>query len=72
MPAGSFSLRRLRMPWSAKKKSKETKTPEVSANLCCAISLTHSCIQTFDSPATIVLATTSAENYMEPIPYEVS
>ena len=29
-------------------------------------------LQTLESPATIVPATTSVENYMEPIPYEVS
>ena len=39
MWAGSFSLRN--KLWGAKKKSTETKSPEVSANLCCAISQRH-------------------------------
>ena len=35
MSAGSsFSWRRPHIPWGAKKKSKESKLPEVSANLC--------------------------------------
>ena len=38
------------MPWGAKKKSTETKTSEVSASLCCAISLTYSSIQKLESP----------------------
>ena len=43
MCAGCFSWCRLYMPWDAKKKSTETKLkiPEVSANLRCAVSLTH-------------------------------
>ena len=69
MSAGGFSLRRLRMPWGAKKKSKETKTPEVSTNLCCAISLTQSCIQKLESPPAIV--PTFTENFVKPKPDEV-
>ena len=52
------------MPWSAKKKSTETKLelPEVSgANLCSTISLTHSCIQKLETKLGIVPATPFAE-----------
>ena len=45
--------------------------PEVSANLCCAISLTHCCIQKPESKPAIVPATTLAENGMGPRPDEV-
>ena len=34
MSAGSFSWRRLHIPWGGKKKSRESKLPRVSANLC--------------------------------------
>ena len=37
MSAGSFSWRRLHIPWGDKKKSRESKLPEVSAHLRCAI-----------------------------------
>ena len=64
MSDGSFSWRRL-------KKSTETKLPKVSITLCCAISLTHSCIQKLESPPEIIPATTLAQNFMEPKPNEV-
>ena len=70
MCAGCFSWCRLHMPWGAKKRSTETKTPEVSTNLRCAILLIHSCIQKLESTA-VIPATTFAENFMEPIPDEV-
>ena len=61
------------MPWGAKKKSTEKKLPEVSANLCCAISLTYSCVQKLESPSTIVPTTTpaAAKSLKEPKPDEV-
>jgi hypothetical protein len=73
MFAGCFSWCRLHMPWGAKKKSTESKLPEVSANyLRCAISLlTHSRIQKLESPPEIVPATTLAKNCMEPESDEV-
>ena len=37
MSARSFSWRRLRIPWGGKKKSTESKLPEVSAKIYCAI-----------------------------------
>ena len=65
MCAGCFSWCRLHMPWGAKRKSTETKSPQVSANdLCCAISLTHSCIQKLESLSAIVSETTNAKNSM--------
>ena len=56
-----------------KKESMERKLelPEVSGNLCCAISLTHCCIQKPESKPAIVPATTLAENGMGPRPDEV-
>ena len=39
--------------------------------LCCAISLTHSCIQKLESKATILPATTLAENFVKQKPDEV-
>ena len=71
MSTGCFSWCRLRMPWGAKKKSTEKKLLEVNANLCCAISLTHSYIQKLESSSVIVPTTTPAENFMEPKPDEV-
>ena len=73
MSAGSFSRawRHLHIPWGVKKKSRESKLPEVSANLYCAISLTHSCIQKLESKLVIVPATTLADNFMVPKPDEV-
>ena len=61
MCAGCFSWCRLRMPWGAKKKSTERKTPEVSADLSYAISLIHSCIQKQESTPAIIPATTFTE-----------
>lgn len=63
-----FLLCCLHMPWGAKRERKatEAKLPEVSANLCCAISLTHNCIRKLESPLAIVPATTFAENFVNP------
>ena len=66
MHVGCFSCCRLRMPWGAKKIITESKLPEVSANLCCAISLKHSCIQKLESNTAILPATTLAENFVKP------
>jgi hypothetical protein len=49
----------------------EMDLPEVSANLCYSISLTHSFIQEMESRPEIVPATTLAENVMETKPDEV-
>jgi hypothetical protein len=62
---GCFSWCRLHMPWVAKKGS-----PQVSTDLCCEISLTHSRVQKPENPPAIVPATMSAENIMEPKPDE--
>ena len=59
------------MPWGAKKQSAETNLPEVSAILCLAVSLTHSCIQEQKIKAVIVPATTLSENVVESKPDEV-
>jgi len=53
------------MPWVAKKGS-----PQVSTDLCCAISLAHSRIQKPENPPAIAPATMSAENIMQPKPDE--
>ena len=45
--------------------------PEVSAHFCCAIPLSHSCIQELESNPAIVPGTTFAENVMVPKPDEV-
>ena len=62
---GCFSWCRRHMPWVAKNGS-----PQVSTDLCYAISLTHSCVQKPENPPAIVPATMSAENIMEPKPDE--
>ena len=54
------------MPWGAKKGSSQ-----VSTNLCCAISVTHSCIQKPEIPGANVPATISAKEFMEPESDEV-
>ena len=72
MFAGCFSWCRLHMPWGAKKEGTETKLPEVSANLCCPISLTHCCIQNLESTLAVVPATMFSENDTGPKPSEVS
>ena len=59
------------MSWGAKKKSTEIELPEVSAHLCSAIPLSHTCIQNLESNPGIVPATTLAQNVMESKPDEV-
>ena len=48
----------------------DSEQPKVSANLCCAISLTNS-IQKLESEPAIVPVTILAENVIEPNPDEV-
>ena len=56
------------MPWGAMEKVTETnlELPEVRANLCGLIPLTHRCIQKLESKPAIV-----AENFIKPKPDEV-
>ena len=54
------------MPWGAKKKF-----PQVSTDLCAAISLTHICVQNLENPAANIPTTISAENFVEPKSNEV-
>jgi hypothetical protein len=53
------------MLWGAKK------SPQVSTDLCCAISLTHICVQKLENPPVNVPATMSAKMVMEPETDEV-
>ena len=71
MSAGCFTWCHLYMPWGAKKKIKETNLPEVSANLCCASWLTHSCIQTRKLEIPPEIVPTRSDNFIEPKPDEV-
>ena len=71
MCAGCFSWCRMRLPWVAKKKSTESKLPEVSANYVAQFLLTHRCIQKLESEPAILPATMLAENFVNPNPDEV-